>query len=158
MHGLQALLEIQASRVRAAPARTAPSVLLEDQDRRRWDQLLIRRGLAALERAEGLGKPVGPYVVQAEIAACHARARTAEQTDWARIAELYDVLADVAPGAVVEVNRAVAHGRAHGAQRRARRARRHRGRCARPVPPAPDGAGRPSRACRSSLRGRCRVP
>ena len=140
-----------------APARTAPSVLLEDQDRRRWDQLLIRRGLAALERAEGLGKPVGPYVVQAEIAACHARARTAEQTDWARIAELYDVLADVAPGAVVEVNRAwrTAALMEHSA---ARRARRYRGRCARPFPSAPGGAGRPSRACRSSLRGRCRVP
>jgi RNA polymerase sigma factor (sigma-70 family) len=117
VHGLQALLEIQASRVRARTREDGAPVLLEDQDRRRWDQLLIRRGLAALERAEGLGKPVGPYVVQAEIAACHARAHTAEQTDWARIAELYDVLADVAPGAIVEVNRAVAHGRAHGAQR-----------------------------------------
>ena len=157
MHGLQALLEIQASRVRARTREDGASVLLEDQDRRRWDQLLIRRGLAALGRAEGLGKPVGPYVVQAEIAACHARARTAEQTDWARIAELYDVLADVAPGAVVEVNRAVAHGRAHGAQRGSP-CSTGRGRCARPVPPAPDGAGRPSRACRSSLRGRCRVP
>ena len=88
--------------------------LLEDQDRRLWDMLLIRRGLDALARAEGLGTPVGPYVVQAEIAACHARARTAEQTDWPRIAELYDVLAGVAPGPVVEVNRAVAHGRAFG--------------------------------------------
>ena len=117
VHGLQALLEIQASRVRARTREDGAPVLLEDQDRRLWDQLLIRRGLAALERAEGLGKPVGPYVVQAEIAACHARARTAGETDWARIAELYDVLADVAPGAVVEVNRAVAHGRAHGAQR-----------------------------------------
>ena len=117
VHGLQALLEIQASRVRARTREDGAPVLLEDQDRRLWDQLLIRRGLAALERAKGLGKPVGPYVLQAEIAACHARARTAGETDWARIAELYDVLADVAPGAVVEVNRAVAHGRAHGAQR-----------------------------------------
>ncbi|HEX6248564.1 MAG TPA: RNA polymerase sigma factor, partial [Nocardioidaceae bacterium] len=112
--GLQALLEIQASRLHARSDENGAPVLLEDQDRRRWDQLLIRRGLAALERAEGLGKPVGRYVVQAEIAACHARARTAEQTDWPRIAELYDVLASVAPGPVVEVNRAVAHGRAFG--------------------------------------------
>jgi len=117
VHGLQALLEIQASRVRARTREDGTPVLLEDQDRRLWDQLLIRRGLAALERAERLGKPVGPYVVQAAIAACHARARTAGETDWARIAGLYDVLAEVAPGAVVEVNRAVAHGRAHGAQR-----------------------------------------
>jgi RNA polymerase sigma factor (sigma-70 family) len=114
--GLQALLEIQASRLHARAGEDGSPVLLEDQDRRRWDQLLIRRGLAALERAEELGKPVGPYVVQAEIAACHARARTAEQTDWTRIAELYDVLAGVAPSPVVEVNRAVAHGRAFGPQ------------------------------------------
>jgi RNA polymerase sigma factor (sigma-70 family) len=112
--GLQALLEIQASRLHARTAEDGSPVLLDGQDRRRWDQLLIRRGLEALERAEGLGKPVGPYVVQAEIAACHARARTAEETDWARIAELYDVLAAVAPSPVVEVNRAVAHGRVFG--------------------------------------------
>jgi len=112
--GLQALLEIQASRLHARAAEDGSPVLLEHQDRRRWDPLLIRRGLAALDRAEGLGKPVGTYVLQAEIAACHARARTAEQTDWSRIAELYDVLAGVAPGPVVEVNRAVAHGRAFG--------------------------------------------
>jgi len=114
--GLQALLEIQASRLHARAAEDGSPVLLEDQDRRRWDPLLIRRGLAALDRAEGLGKPVGTYVLQAEIAACHARARTAAETDWSRIAELYDVLADVAPGPVVEVNRAVAHGRAFGPQ------------------------------------------
>jgi RNA polymerase sigma factor (sigma-70 family) len=113
--GLQALLEIQASRIRARTGEDGAPVLLEDQDRRLWDQLLIRRGLAALGRAEGLGKPVGPYVVQAAIAACHARARAAEETDWAHIAELYDLLARVAPGPVVEVNRAVAHGRAYGA-------------------------------------------
>lgn len=112
--GLQALLEIQASRLHARVDEDEVPVLLEDQDRRRWDQILIRRGLDALARAEGLGKPVGPYVVQAEIAACHARARTADQTDWPRIAELYDVLAGVAPSPVVEVNRAVAHGRAFG--------------------------------------------
>lgn len=115
VHGLQALLELQASRM---PARTGPSgepMLLEAQDRRRWDQLLIRRGFAALDRAEALGKPVGPYVLQAALAACHARARRPEDTDWKRIAGLYDVLAQVAPSPVVEVNRAVAHGRAFGA-------------------------------------------
>ncbi len=113
--GLQALLEIQASRIRARTREDGAPVLIEDQDRRLWDELLVRRGLAALGRAEGIGKPVGPYVVQAAIAACHARARAAEETDWAHIAELYDVLARVAPGPVVEVNRAVAHGRAYGA-------------------------------------------
>jgi RNA polymerase sigma factor (sigma-70 family) len=115
--GLQALLEIQGSRTHARRDADGTPVLLEAQDRRRWDQLLIRRGLAALDRAETLslaGKPVGGYVLQAAIAACHARARTAEDTDWERIAALYDVLARVAPGPVVEVNRAVAHGRAFG--------------------------------------------
>jgi predicted RNA polymerase sigma factor len=112
--GLQALLEIQASRTRARTGPDGAAVLLEDQDRMLWDQLLIRRGLAALERAERLGKPVGPYVLQAEIAACHARARRPEDTDWASIASLYDVLAGLAPNGIVEVNRAVAHGRAHG--------------------------------------------
>jgi RNA polymerase sigma factor (sigma-70 family) len=114
--GLQALLEIQASRIAARTGDDGEPVLLEEQDRRRWDRLLIHRGLVALDRAEGLGRPVGPYVLQAEIAACHARARTRtpEQTDWVRIAELYDLLAEVAPGPVVEVNRAVAHGRAFG--------------------------------------------
>ena len=114
VHGLQALLEIQASRT---PARTGPDgdpVLLEVQDRRLWDELLIRRGFAALQHAEDLGKPVGPYVLQAAIAACHARARRPEDTDWTRIAELYDVLGGLAPNPVVEVNRAVAHGRAFG--------------------------------------------
>jgi predicted RNA polymerase sigma factor len=89
-------------------------VLLEDQDRRLWDRLLIRRGLAALDRAEALREPVGPYVLQAALAACHATARRAEDTDWVRIAELYDVLEDLAANPVVEVNRAVAHGRAFG--------------------------------------------
>jgi RNA polymerase sigma factor (sigma-70 family) len=114
VHGLQALLELQASRL---PARTGPDgqpVLLEAQDRGRWDQLLLRRGLAALDRAHALDEPVGPYVLQAALAACHARARRAEDTDWARIAQLYDLLATAAPGPVVEVNRAVAHGRAFG--------------------------------------------
>ncbi len=115
--GLQALLEIQGSRLSARHAPDGTPILLEDQDRRRWDQLLIQRGLAALDRAEELaqqGKPVGSYVLQAAIAACHARARRSEETDWAEIAALYDVLARTAPGPVVEVNRAVAHGRAFG--------------------------------------------
>lgn len=115
VHGLQALLEIQASRTEARTDADGNPVLLEDQDRSRWDELLIRRGLAALERAELLaarGKPVGRYYLQAAIASRHARARTPEETDWKSIASLYDVLAEVAPGPVVEVNRAVAHGRA----------------------------------------------
>lgn len=115
VHGLQALLELQSSRL---PARRGPDgepVLLEDQDRSRWDRLLVRSGFAALDRAEALGKPVGPYVVQAALAACHARARRPQDTDWGRIADLYDVLAELTPSPVVEVNRAVAHGRAHGA-------------------------------------------
>jgi len=115
VHGLQALLEIQASRTRARRARDGEPVLLEAQNRRRWDQLLIRRGFAALDRAEATGRAVGPYVLQAAIAACHARARRPEDTDWVRIAELYDVVGEAYPSPVVEVNRAVAHGRAFGA-------------------------------------------
>jgi RNA polymerase sigma factor (sigma-70 family) len=114
VHGLQSLLELQASRLRARTGPDGRPVLLEDQDRRLWDQLLIRRGLAALDRAEALGQPVGPYVVQAALAACHARARRAKDTDWVRIAGLYDVLANLTANPVVEVNRAVAHGRAFG--------------------------------------------
>ena len=115
--GLQALLEIQGSRVSARLDERGAPVLLEAQDRTRWDQLLIRRGLAALQRAELLaarGKPVGKYFLQASIAAQHARAVRAEDTDWRQIAMLYDVLAEAAPGPIVEVNRAVAHGRAFG--------------------------------------------
>ena len=115
--GLQALLEIQGSRVGARLDERGAPVLLEAQDRTRWDQLLIRRGLAALQRAELLaarGKPVGKYFLQASIAAQHARAGRAEDTDWRQIAMLYDVLAEAAPGPIVEVNRAVAHGRAFG--------------------------------------------
>jgi RNA polymerase sigma factor (sigma-70 family) len=115
--GLQALLELQGSRTAARLDEHGDPVLLEAQDRSRWDALLIRRGLAALRRAEALaarGKPVGKYFLQASIAAQHARAGRAEDTDWRRIATLYDVLAGAAPGPVVEVNRAVAHGRAHG--------------------------------------------
>jgi RNA polymerase sigma factor (sigma-70 family) len=116
-HGLQALLEIQGSRIPARTDANGEPVLLDDQDRTRWDQLLIKRGLAALQQAELLGargKPVGRYYLQAAIASQHARATRAEDTDWRRIASLYDVLAGAAPGPVVEVNRAVAHGRAFG--------------------------------------------
>jgi RNA polymerase sigma factor (sigma-70 family) len=115
--GLQALLEIQASRMPARLDEDGAPVLLEAQDRNLWDQLLVRRGMIALENAERLaarGAPVGRYFLQASIAAQHARAARAEDTDWRRIAELYDVLASAAPGPVVEVNRAVAHGRAYG--------------------------------------------
>ncbi|MFL0240178.1 RNA polymerase sigma factor [Mycobacterium sp. SMC-18] len=117
--GLQALLELQASRIPARVDRDGAPVLLDDQDRARWDHLLRRRGLQVLARAEQLaetGAPVGTYFLQAAIAACHARAMRAEDTDWQRIADLYDVLALAAPGPVVEVNRAVAHGRAYGAE------------------------------------------
>ena len=114
VHGLVALMEIQASRLRARTSPRGKPVLLLDQDRARWDQLLIRRGLAALERAEELGGGFGPYTLQAAIAACHARALTAEATDWERIAALYDALAQLAPSPVVELNRAVAVAMAFG--------------------------------------------
>jgi RNA polymerase sigma factor (sigma-70 family) len=114
VHGLVALMEIQASRSRARVGPSGEMVLLLDQDRSRWDQLLIRRGLAALERAEQLGGALGPYALQAAIAACHARARTAAETDWARIVALYDALAELTSSAVVELNRAVAVGMAFG--------------------------------------------
>ena len=114
VHGLVALMEIQSSRLRARVGPTGEPVLLLDQDRTRWDQLLIRRGLAALARAEQLGPSLRPYALQAAIAACHARARTAEDTDWARIAALYDALAQVMPSPVVELNRAVAVSMAFG--------------------------------------------
>jgi RNA polymerase sigma factor (sigma-70 family) len=114
VHGLVALMEIQASRSRARVGPSGEPILLLDQDRGRWDQLLIRRGLAALERADELGGARGPYALQAAIAACHARARTASETDWARIAELYDDLLQLVPSPVVELNRAVAVGMASG--------------------------------------------
>jgi RNA polymerase sigma-70 factor (ECF subfamily) len=114
VHGLVALMEIQASRSRARVGPSGEMVLLLDQDRGHWDQLLIRRGLAALERAEQLGGALGPYGLQAAIAACHARARTAAETDWARIVALYDALAELTPSAVIELNRAVAVGMAFG--------------------------------------------
>ncbi|MFM2288092.1 MAG: hypothetical protein RL684_1235 [Pseudomonadota bacterium] len=113
VHGLAALLEIQASRAGARTDASGRPILLLEQDRARWDRLLIRRGLAALERAERLGTP-GPYTLQAAIAACHARARTAADTDWPRIAALYGVLARIAPSPVVELNRAVAVAMASG--------------------------------------------
>ena len=108
VHGLVALMEIQASRLRARTGPSGEPILLLDQNRARWDQLLIRRGLAALERAEAIGVEHGPYLLQGAIAACHARARTAEETDWPRIVSLYDELARVAPSPIVELNRAVA--------------------------------------------------
>jgi RNA polymerase sigma factor (sigma-70 family) len=114
VHGLVALMEIQASRSAARVGPGGAPVLLLDQDRSRWDQLLIRRGLAALDRAEALGGALGPYALQAAIAACHARALTADATDWARIAALYDALAQLMPSPVVELNRAVAVGMAFG--------------------------------------------
>jgi predicted RNA polymerase sigma factor len=113
-HGLVALMEIQASRFKARTGPSGEPIVLLDQDRARWDQLLIRRGLAALERAEELGGALGPYALQAAIAACHARALTAAATDWARIAALYAALARVAPSPVVELNRGVAVGMAFG--------------------------------------------
>jgi RNA polymerase sigma-70 factor, ECF subfamily len=114
VHGLVALMEIQASRLRARVGPTGEPVLLLDQDRGRWDQLLIRRGFAALARAESLGGATRPYALQAAIAACHARARTAAETEWARIAELYATLGQVTPSPIVELNRAVAEGMARG--------------------------------------------
>jgi RNA polymerase sigma factor (sigma-70 family) len=114
VHGLVALMEIQASRMRARVGPVGEPILLLDQDRGRWDHLLIGRGLAALERAEAPGGGYGPYALQAAIAACHARARTAEETDWTRIVALYDALAQLMPSPVVELNRAVALGMAFG--------------------------------------------
>jgi len=114
VHGLVALMEIQASRSAARLGPSGEPVLLLDQDRARWDQLLVRRGLAALARAEDLGGAAGPYALQAAIAACHARARTAPETDWSRIAALYQALAGSAPSPIVELNRAVAVAMAFG--------------------------------------------
>ena len=107
-------MEIQASRARARISPSGAPVLLLDQDRARWDRILIRRGLAALDRADELGRGLGPYALQAAIAACHARAHTAAETDWVRIAALYDALAQLAPSPIVELNRAVAYCMAFG--------------------------------------------
>ena len=114
VHGLVALMEIQASRLRARVGPGGEPVLLLEQDRGRWDHLLVRRGLAALARAEALGGALGPYALQAAVAACHARAARADETDWTRIVALYDALAQVAPSPVVELNRAVAVAMAFG--------------------------------------------
>jgi RNA polymerase sigma-70 factor (ECF subfamily) len=114
VHGLVALMEIQQSRARARVGASGEPILLLEQNRARWDPLLIHRGLAALQRAEALGGAMGPYALQATIAACHARATTADATDWERIATLYDALALLMPSPVVELNRAVAHSMARG--------------------------------------------
>jgi len=114
VHGLVALMEIQASRLKARVGPAGEPILLLDQDRARWDQLLMRRGLAALERAEQLAGALGPFALQGAIAACHARARTAEDTDWTRITALYDALAQLTQSPVVELNRAVAYSMAFG--------------------------------------------
>jgi len=116
VHGLVALMEIQASRMRARVGPSGEPILLHEQDRGRWNHLLIRRGLAALERAEHLGGTLGTYTLQAAIGACHARAGTFAQTDWERIAALYDALVQLAPTPVVRLNRAVAIGMAYGPQ------------------------------------------
>jgi predicted RNA polymerase sigma factor len=108
VHGLLALMELQASRLRARVGPAGEPVLLADQDRARWDHLLVQRGLAALSRAEELSGALGPYTLQAAIAGCHARARSVEQTDWPRIVALYDGLAALTGSPVVELNRAVA--------------------------------------------------
>jgi RNA polymerase sigma factor (sigma-70 family) len=116
VHGLLALMELQASRLHARTDADGRPILLEDQDRSGWDQLMIRRGLNALDRAmtdSAAGRPIGPYVVQAQIAACHARAARAEETDWRAIADWYDLLSRLGENPVVQVNRAVAHGRAY---------------------------------------------
>jgi len=114
VHGLVALMEIQASRSKARVSPMGEPILLLDQNRARWDYLLIGRGLAAVERARKLGRPLGPYLLQAEIAACHARAHTPDETDWQRIVALYAELAEITPSPVVELNRAVAVAMASG--------------------------------------------
>lgn len=114
VNGLVALMELQASRMRARVSPSGEPILLLEQDRGKWNHLLIKRGLDALARAERLGGALGPYALQAAIAACHARARTPQETDWSRIAALYDALAQIAPSPVVELNRAVAVGMAFG--------------------------------------------
>ncbi|HWH58697.1 MAG TPA: RNA polymerase sigma factor [Terriglobales bacterium] len=116
VHGLLALMEIQASRSHARTGPNGEPILLMDQNRAQWDQLLIQRGLAALERARTLGRSMGPYSLQAEIAACHARAREAQKTDWNRIVALYGELADIMPSPIIELNRAVAVSMASGPQ------------------------------------------
>jgi predicted RNA polymerase sigma factor len=134
VHGLVSLMEIQASRLRARVGPSGDPVLLLDQNRARWDHLMIGRGLQALERAKSMGGTLGPYCVQAAIAACHARARTAAETDWERIAALYDALAALTPSPVVELNRAVATGMAFGPAE----GLALKGGCGGPKPPIPN--------------------
>lgn len=114
VHGLVALMEIQSSRLKTRVSATGEPILLMDQNRALWDHLLIRRGLAAFERAQKLGRPLGPFALQAAISACHARARNASETDWMRIAALYEALARITLSPVVELNRAVAIATAFG--------------------------------------------
>ncbi len=114
VHGLMALMEIQASRTRARTTPSGDPILLLDQDRSKWDHLLIGRGLAALERVQRFGVALGPYALQGSIAACHARAKNASETDWVRIVALYDALAQLAPSPVIDLNRAIAVGMAYG--------------------------------------------
>src|SRR5262245_3704366 len=114
VHGLVALMELHASRLRTRVGPSGEPVLLLDQDRSRWDRLLIRRGLAALERAESLARPLGPYALQAAIVSCHARARTADETDWERMVALYDALVELTQSPIVELNRGVAVSMAFG--------------------------------------------
>ena len=116
VHGLVALMELQASRTRARVGPTGEPILLLEQNRAHWDLLLIQRGLAAIDRAQAIGKPRGPYLLQAELASCHARARTPEETDWPRIVSLYTELAHLTPSPVIELNRAVAVSMVHGPQ------------------------------------------
>jgi predicted RNA polymerase sigma factor len=114
VHGLVALMELHSSRARARAGPCGEPILLLDQDRARWDQLLVHRGLAALAAAESLASPLGPYALQAAIAACHAQARTADETDWKRIVALYDALVQTTQSPLVELNRAVAVSMAFG--------------------------------------------
>ena len=114
VHGLVALMELHSSRLKARTATDGTPILLNDQDRSRWDRVLIRRGLAALDKAERLGGSLGPYALQAAIAACHARAPAPEDTDWTKISALYDALGQLTPSPVIEINRAVAHAQAFG--------------------------------------------
>ena len=158
VHGVLALMEIQASRLGARIGPSGEPVLLLDQDRARWDRLLIRRGVAALERAERLGGALGPYALQAAIAACHARAATAAETDWLAIVALYDAVAELAPSPVVELNRAVAVGMGIRCRSRPRACRRAGGRTiAQVVPSAAGRPRRPSEEARTDRRGPRRV-
>ena len=154
VHGLVALMELQASRSRARVGPSGEPILLLDQDRSRWDQLLIHRGLAALARAEALARPLGPYTLQAAIAACHARARTAGETDWTRIVALYDALVELtqlAGGRAQPRGRGLDGLRARGRARARRRARRRAG--AARLSPAAERARRPARQARAHRRG-----